>query len=156
MGEDMIRKWKTALIGLLVVIFVLGDVYFVNKSRENGYSIRIGAPVMGEGDFATSGVDLTNAKALKQSTDINTVFFSLILANSVAQPEITKSLPDAEIWICDLAHDLTYFTVPLWLTEESIVFKFDGQGSPMYKEISDVYYVEGLRQLVNTNSSLKR
>lgn len=151
----MTFKLKNVLICILIILLILSNVYFLKKSQETGYEMLIGIPAINE-EHVVSGADFSKSTPLKNKSQVDTAFFSLLNANTIQKPAIADNQPDAVIWISEPKEGITYLQINLWLDEDSIIFITENTSSHEYREIDNTYYAAELKKIIENQVDLYR
>ncbi|WP_054740387.1 hypothetical protein [Cellulosilyticum ruminicola] len=94
---------KNILFGATVTGLIGSNIYFMNESKKPMYNIGIGMPVTEE---------CTNLEpSVKSKEDAHLIEMALIKAHSIEQPEISKHLSDATMWLNDWKLGVCYSVV---------------------------------------------
>ena len=72
----MYKKVSIVLLGILLALSVLGNVYFYKQTKKLDYSITIGKPV--GNDYSTTAVNYHETLTDKDSDKATLLIFSLI------------------------------------------------------------------------------
>lgn len=140
-------KHKKIIFGILVVLLIISNLYFITKSRQLDYEILIGVPAIGE-ENASAGVNFTRSKPLKEKAEVNTVLFSLLHSTYIQNPQINEAYPDAILWISDPDENITYYQAALWVKEDSIILKRQQDENAEYSVIGSSYDTEELKHII--------
>lgn len=131
--HKIINKCKTILIPLFIILLVFGNIYFYSNSQKLAYNIVIGTPVKGEsGDI---GNNFSDSSPISDKDEFNTLIFSIMDATSVNRPTICETLPNATIMFNDYKYGIQYYSINVWVRNNSVFIETTGDKST-YKIIN--------------------
>lgn len=141
------KKFTKMFPVVLIIILILGNIYFINKSHKSDFEIQVWFPA------ETS--DNNQFHSLEEKSDIDTIIFALIHSHSAPNTSVEDLLPDARILINDKNETQFFCYASLWLLEDSILFKLDTENTSEFKEISNAYFVKELKNIFETPGASK-
>lgn len=142
----MYKKVSIVILGILLVLSVLGNMYFYKQTKKLDYSIMIGKPV--ESDYSTTAVDYHETLTDKDSDKATLLIFSLMDGVSIDKPEISKSLPNLAIMFSDRRQNLGYYTAKFWIDGDTVIIE-NSLSESKYR-LLDGHRAEELKNLIES------
>ena len=142
----MYKKVSIVLLGILLALSVLGNVYFYKQTKKLDYSIMIGKPV--GNDYLTTAVDYHETLTDKDSDKATLLIFSLMDGVSIDKPEISENLPNLAIMFSDRRQKIGYYTAKFWVDGDTVIIE-NSLSEPKYR-LLDGYRAEELKKLIET------
>lgn len=149
------KKAKIALAFLLVLVLLLGNVYFYIQSQKPDCEIWIGRACesqVPDQDSAqigrTTGTDFTRSQPLPRE-EVNTLILAFIGARDYENAAISETLPDALMQLRMTNEGYAcYYQINLWLKEDAVVFSIGTEDGSHYQQVTSPYYVEALTAII--------
>lgn len=138
-------NWKTLLIGLLILLLVFSNGFFIIKARTPSIFIQVGIPL----DFDDSG-DVTSIYYSqienKENTDI--ILLAMVNALPLQEEEFPQTHPDATIVV---GYNGVGYPYQVWFTEDSVIVGNHGPDLVQFKEFYNDHtgVIPLLKDLVN-------
>lgn len=142
----MYKKVLIGILGILLVLSALGNVYFYKQTKKLDYSIIIGKPV--GNNSSTMGIHYHETLTDKDSDQATLLIFSLMDGVSIDKPEISKNLPNLAIMFSDRRQNLGFYTAKFWIDGDTVIME-NSLAEPEYRLI-DGYRTEELKELIES------
>lgn len=125
----MNRKIKLLLVGLVILVLLMGNIFFFTKVNKPTIWIQVGVPLSfdDEGDIAS-----TYFRMIENKTETDIILLAMVNAIPLTESEFPQSRPDATILV---GYRGTGYPYQVWFTEESVIIGNSGPDAKFFKEI---------------------
>lgn len=120
-------QWKVLLIGLLILLLIFGNCFFMIKAKTPSVSIQVGIPLGFDDSGNTTSVYYSQIEN-KENTDI--VLLAMVNAVPLSEESYPESNPDAMITV---RYGATGYPYQVWFTEDSAILGNTGPDAEFYK-----------------------
>lgn len=138
-------NWKTLLVGLLILLLVFSNCFFIIKANMPSVFVQVGIP-LGFDDFGNTTSVYYNQIGNREETDI--ILLAMVNAIPLSEEAFPQGNPDAMIVV---RYGATGYPYQVWFTEDSVIFGNRGPDLEQFKEFHNDHteVIPLLKNLVN-------
>ncbi|MGL4454187.1 MAG: hypothetical protein ACRCTZ_23805 [Sarcina sp.] len=123
------KNITVSLLAIIAIILFGGCIYLYQETTKPAFNVSIGIP------RDESVVEF--GSPIDDKSVVNNILLNLIGAETITQPSITETLPDANIRIDDTKMGVCYLWLKVWTSENEVILLAgeNGEEGASYKKI---------------------